>query len=150
MRKAGITTVSLRFEVRTASAFSIDDARCDITEQRPCAFPVVYGFVRLPGGGNTRRNALETALRTFCVEHELTLGGVFVERAGTASSSSPAFAGLLATLTLPDIYGVVMPSAVHLGRGGIATSRRNQLKRIGARLLLMRGGRKQTRTSTEP
>lgn len=139
--------MSIRFELPAARTVEPTAAGMgDITEQRPCAYPVVYGFVRLPSNRSARRRALETAMRTFCSEHELTLGGVFIERPGN-SNSSPAFAGLLAALTMPNMYGVVVPSAAHLGRGDIATSRRNQLKRIGARLLFMRGTRKHSPTS---
>ena len=143
--------MSIRFELpaartteRTAAGIS------DITEQRPCAFPVVYGFVRLPGSRQARRNALEAALHRFCQDHELTLGGTFIEYGGGQTARSAAFAGLLAALGVPNMYGVVIPSVAHLGRRGIAAERRQQIERIGIRLLFMRGSRKRSRISNEP
>lgn len=119
----------------------------DITEQRPCAFPVVCGFVRLSATRHARRSALETAIRNFCREHELALGDVFIEQQGQPTCSGGPFVGLLAAMADPNIYGVVLPSAAHLGRGETATVRRYQIQRRGARLLLIRGSHTCLRSS---
>jgi hypothetical protein len=120
---------------------SVDAVR--ITEHRPCDGPVVYGYLRLTSRSVTRRTALLAALQGYCEQHELTLITTFTEY-GTATTDLPAaFAGLLDVLTLADTYGVVMPSAPHLGRGEIAVQRRRHIARAGGRLLLIRPNRTQ-------
>jgi len=139
--------VSPRFDLQrpTYRGSSAEGARSDITEQRPCAFPLVYGFVRVPGSRRARWSALDATIRMFCSEHELTLGDVFVERCGLPYSPGPAFAGLLTALAIPHTYGVVLPSAAHLGRREVAMRRRNQLEQIGVRLLVIRDSSRYSR-----
>ncbi|MGW0802823.1 hypothetical protein [Nonomuraea sp. NPDC002799] len=61
--------------------------------------------------------------------------------------NAPAFAGLLDVLLLSSAYGVVLPSAHHMGGKHVAARRREQLNAIGARLLFVRGPLR-TATST--
>jgi hypothetical protein len=142
-----VSGVSVRFELPTLAypGASAEGSGCDITEQRPCAFPLVYGFVRVPGSRRARWNALDAAIRMFCHQHELTLGDVFVEQCGLPNGSGPAFSSLLTTLAMPDTYGVVLPSTAHLGRRDVAMRRRNQLEHIGVRLLVIRDRDKYSR-----
>ncbi|WP_326688407.1 hypothetical protein OIE63_15420 [Streptomyces sp. NBC_01795] len=111
-----------------------------ITELRPVNGPVVYGYLRLPRASGARREALATALAEYCRQHELSLSGLFTER-GDWGRATPAFAGLLDVLGLPDVYGVVLPAASHLGPRGTATDRRRRIEGAGARLLLVRRNR---------
>ncbi|SCK17067.1 hypothetical protein YUYDRAFT_01604 [Streptomyces sp. ScaeMP-e48] len=111
-----------------------------ITELRPVDGPVVYGYLRLPRASPARREALVTALTGYCQQHELALAGLFTER-GDSGGGTPAFAGLLDVLGLPDVYGVLAPTTSHLGPRSTATERRHRIEAAGARLLLVRQDR---------
>lgn len=111
-----------------------------LTELRPVNGPVVYGYLSLSRASAARRDALVTALAEYCRLHELSLFGLFFER-GAPERATPAFAGLLDVLELPDVYGVVLPTASHLGPRGTTAERRRRIERAGARLLLVRPGR---------
>ncbi|WP_269857060.1 hypothetical protein [Streptomyces sp. RPT161] len=109
-----------------------------LTEHRQVAGPVVYGYLRLARASATRQAALAASLAEYCRQHELLLSGVFTER---STSQEVAFIGLLDVLALPDTYGVVLPSASHLGPKAIAAAREKQIEAAGARLLLIRSSR---------
>ena len=108
--------------------------------------PIVYGYLRLPKKAAARQTALTAALAEYCRSHELVLGAVFIERGDTTSAPSVAFTGLLDVLDLPDVYGVVLPAASHLGPKPIAAERRRQITGSGVRLMLVR----RSRTSRRP
>ncbi|MGW8398290.1 hypothetical protein ACWGLP_16625 [Streptomyces lydicus] len=112
-----------------------------LTEHRPVNGPIVYGFLRLPKSAAARQTALTGALAEYCRSHELVLGAIFIERCSTTSAPSAAFTGLLDVLDLPDVYGVVLPAASHLGRKSIAAERRRQITGSGVRLMLVRGSK---------
>ncbi|MFH8574037.1 hypothetical protein [Streptomyces sp. NPDC017993] len=118
-----------------------------LTEHRPVNGPVVYGFLRLPRNAAARQAALTGALAEYCRSHELVLGAIFIERGSATSAPSGAFTGLLDVLDLPDVYGVVLPAASHLGPKPIAAERRRQIAGSGVRLMLVRGGRTTRRPS---
>ncbi|MFF4408455.1 hypothetical protein ACFY1P_29425 [Streptomyces sp. NPDC001407] len=107
-----------------------------LTEHRRVSGPAVYGFLRLVNVPAARETALEQSLAEYCRQHELTLSGVFTER-GTEVNSA-AFTGLLDTLEVPGTYGLVLPSASHLGPKAIAVVRGKRIAETGARLLLVR------------
>lgn len=115
-----------------------------LTEHRPINGPVVYGFLHLAKAPAGRADALTAALADYCRRHELLLGAVFTERASPDANAlddpgpSAAFTGLLDVLALPDSYGVVMPTASHLGPRPVATARRRRLAEAGTRVLLLR------------
>lgn len=119
----------------------------DITERRPCAYPVVYGYLRLTSKNTARRGALGAAIATYCHDHELSLGGVFTDYS-RADLPAIGFTGLLDVLGLIATYGVVTPTESHLGRGADATNRKRQVARSGARLLILRE-RSELRLSAE-
>lgn len=79
-----------------------------------------------------------TALAGYCQEHELTLGAVFTEYGDGQMAMPTAFAGLLDVLKLRGVYGVVIPSNSHLGRGTVALHRHRHIYDSGVRLLIMR------------
>ncbi|WP_037872644.1 hypothetical protein [Streptomyces sp. NRRL S-37] len=112
-----------------------------ITELRPVDGPVVYGYLRLTRVSAARREALATTLAEHCRRHELFLSGLFTER-GDSGRATSAFVGLLDVLELPDVYGVVLPTASHLGPRGTTAERRRRIERAGARLLLVRRSRR--------
>ncbi|WP_413801092.1 hypothetical protein [Streptomyces iranensis] len=105
-----------------------------LTEHRGVADLVVYGYLRLARASTARQNALAASLAEYCRQHELLLSGVFGER---STSATTAFTGLMGVLG-PGTYGVVLPTAFHLGPTAIAASRERQIKEAGARLLLIR------------
>jgi hypothetical protein len=109
-----------------------------LTEQRPVSGPVVYGFLRLARASAARQAALTATLAEYCKQHELQLSGIFTERDAVAGPSSAAFTGLLDVLALSGVYGVVAPTASHIGPRAIARSRGRQIEAAGARLLLVR------------
>ncbi|MFC4118524.1 hypothetical protein [Nonomuraea zeae] len=109
-----------------------------LTEQHDVDRPIVYGYLRLHRSTPERQAALTVALAQYCDQHELRLCGIFTDQ-GTVSVVAPAFAGLLDVLPLSGAYGVVLPSAHHLGGKQVAARRREQLKATGARLLFVRG-----------
>lgn len=109
-----------------------------LTEQHDVDGPIVYGYLRLRHSTPDRKAALTLALAQYCDQHELQLCGIFTDR-GSTSASSPAFAGLLDVLLLSNAYGVVLPTAHHLGGKHVAARRRAQLNEIGTRLLFVRG-----------
>jgi hypothetical protein len=109
-----------------------------LTEQHDVDDPIVYGYLRLHRSTTERQAALTVALTQYCEQHELQLCGIFTDR-GTESADAPAFAGLLDVLLLSNVYGVVLPTAHHLGGRHIAARRREQLNAIGTRLLFVRG-----------
>ncbi|MFE7780078.1 hypothetical protein ACFU5I_03180 [Streptomyces libani] len=112
-----------------------------LTEHRPVNGPIVYGFLRLPRKAAARQTALTGALAEYCRSHELVLGAIFIERGRITSAPDAAFTGLLDVLDLPDVYGVVLPAASHLGPKPIAAERRRQITGSGKRLMLVRGSR---------
>ncbi|MCC2280544.1 DUF4055 domain-containing protein [Streptomyces sp. ET3-23] len=107
-----------------------------LTEHRHVSGPVVYGFLRLANISPARAAALEQSLAEYCRQHELSLCGLFTERIVTINSA--AFTGLMDVLDAPGTYGVVLPSAPHLGPKGIAAGRRKRITATGAKLLLIR------------
>ncbi|WP_194243981.1 hypothetical protein [Nonomuraea phyllanthi] len=109
-----------------------------LTEQHDVDGPIVYGYLRLHRSTPERQAALTVALAQYCEQHELQLCGIFSDR-GTEPADAPAFAGLLDVLLLSNVYGVVLPTAHHLGGKHVAARRREQLNAIGARLLFVRG-----------
>ena len=115
--------------------------RFDLTEQYPCPFPLVYGYIRLTRDNAIRLRALESVVTTYCDQHELRLGGVFAERPEVVSSE---FASLLNAVSAPGVYGVVIPSGLHLGRGSLAAVRRDRVLTAGARLLVIRNHHRDT------
>jgi hypothetical protein len=136
--------MTVPFELRATRTIKgplpVDGEMSDITERRPCFFPIVYGYIRLPAQQHGRRVALESALRGYCSEHEMTLGGTFTEcGAGQVAVTAP-FIDLLRALTMPGTYGVIVPSVSHLGCGQVVNHRQQCIKRIGVRLLIIRHG----------
>jgi hypothetical protein len=110
-----------------------------LTERRPVPGPLVYGYLRLTACSRARRAALTRALLTCCGQHELLLGGVFTDEPLAIPVLSPGFAGLLDALSLDGSYGVVAPSAAHLGAGVTGRARLQQITETGRRLILVRG-----------
>lgn len=108
-----------------------------LTEHRGVRGPVVYGFLRLVRVSAARQEALHGSLAEYCLQHELTLSGVFTERTADTDGSA-AFTGLLDVLELPDVYGVVVPAVSHLGPKAIAVARKARITVAGARLLAIR------------
>ncbi|GAA0372879.1 hypothetical protein [Streptomyces blastmyceticus] len=107
-----------------------------LTEHRRVSGPVVYGFLRLVNVSTARQEALEQSLAEYCRRHELSLSGLFTERITEVNSA--AFTGLMDALEVPGTYGVVLPSASHLGPRAIAAVRGKRIAATGARLLLVR------------
>lgn len=107
-----------------------------LTEHRLVSGPVVYGLLRLVNVSTAREEALKGSLAEYCRQHELSLSGVFTERVTTINSA--AFTGLMDVLAVPGTYGVVLPSASHLGPRAIAAARSKRIAATGARLLLVR------------
>jgi hypothetical protein len=110
----------------------------DITEQRPCGYPVVYGYLRLASRSAARRKALVSAFICYCWEHELSVGGLFTDYVSPTEPVAIGFTGLLDVLSLAGSYGVVVPTETHLGRGDVAANRKQHIARTGSRLLVMR------------
>jgi len=110
-----------------------------VTELRPVAGPVVYGYLRLPARSGARRAALTSALAAYCDRHELLLGGVFTDDATVSAVMSPAFAGLLGAALTEGCYGIVAPSPAHLGSGFTGRARARRLTGTGRRIMLIRG-----------
>lgn len=108
-----------------------------LTERHPVPGPDVYGFLRLTRATRPRRRALSAVLDEYCQAHELKMAALFVEHA-PGDFYSPAFVGLLDTLTLPDAYGVVIPSIGHLGPSRTAAERARIILGVGARLMQVR------------
>ncbi|MGW6526684.1 hypothetical protein [Streptomyces venezuelae] len=117
-----------------------------LTEQLPVNGPYVYGYLRHTTGGLVRHTALVGSLTEYCRQHELTLCGVFTERApATVIVRSPSFVGLLDTLELPHTYGVVIPARSHLGPKQVADERERQIAATNARLITVRPSQAQRR-----
>lgn len=110
-----------------------------LTEWRPVPGPLVYGYLRMAACSRARRMALTRALVTYCFQHELLLGGVFSDEPFGGPVLTPGFAGLLDVLTLEGSYGVVTPSAAHLGSGVTGRARIQKITETGHRLMLVRG-----------
>lgn len=108
-----------------------------LTERHPVPRPDVYGFLRLTRTTRDRRRALSAVLDEYCRAHELKMAALFVEHA-PGDFYSPAFVGLLDTLSLPDAYGVVIPSLGHLGPSRTAAERARIILGAGARLMQVR------------
>ncbi|WP_342781681.1 hypothetical protein [Streptomyces piniterrae] len=108
--------------------------------------PTVYGFLRLPKSAAARQTALTEALAEYCRNHELVLGAIFIERGTGANAHSAAFTGLLDVLDMPDVYGVVLPAASHLGPKPIAAERKREIAGSGVRLMLVRDSKPARRT----
>ncbi|MGW1493881.1 hypothetical protein [Streptomyces sp. NPDC002402] len=109
-----------------------------ITERCRVNGPYVYGYLRDTTRSTARHTALSDALAEYCRQHELTLCGLFTERAARAEARSPAFVGLIDALGVPDAYGVVVPARVHLGPKSIAAERERQLAELRVRLIVVR------------
>ena len=109
-----------------------------LTEWRPVPGPLVYGYLRLSACSRARRLALTRAVLTYCGQHELLLGGVFTDEPLGSLVLSPGFAGLLDALSLEGSYGVVTPSAAHLGSGVTGRTRLQKVTETGRRLMLVR------------
>ncbi|MEV5874274.1 recombinase family protein [Streptomyces sp. NPDC052101] len=112
-----------------------------LTEHRLVSGPVVYGFLRLARVSKARQEALTDSLTEYCRSHELQLSGVFSDREVSAGPASAAFTGLLDVLAMPDVYGVVVLAASHLGPKAIAAERGRRIEAAGSRLLLVRPAR---------
>jgi hypothetical protein len=100
--------------------------------------PTVVGYLRAATAGAPRRAALSRVLSDYCNRHELTLGTVLIEAEGRPGNGDPAFRAIVSSLASAGVYGVVMPSMVHLGPKPIAGLRRQLLTASGVRLLLAR------------
>lgn len=109
-----------------------------LTEQRNVTGPIVFGFLRLVGVSASRQQALAKTITDYCRRHELTLGGVYMERSATTSG---AFTGMLDAVAATRPYGVVFPAPSHLGPRAMAAERRQRLNEAGTEILLVRGGR---------
>lgn len=109
-----------------------------LTENRQVNGPVVYGFLRLVRVPAARQEALTASLVEYCRSHELRLCGVFADRDGTSGASCAAFTGLLDVLSLPDVYGVVVPTASHLGPKAVVAQRGRRIEAAGSKLILVR------------
>ncbi|TDB98148.1 hypothetical protein E1267_39070 [Nonomuraea longispora] len=109
-----------------------------LTEQHPVDGPIVYGYLRPRRSTPERYAALTVTLAQYCDQHELQLCDIFRDREGKPGDDS-AFTGLLDVLTLSSAYGVVLPTAGHLGEKHLAARRREQIGAIGVRLFLVRG-----------
>ncbi|MEU6878472.1 hypothetical protein [Streptomyces sp. NPDC046712] len=109
-----------------------------LTEQRNVVGPLVFGFLRLVGVSESRQQALAEAVTDYCRRHELTLGGMYMER---RTATSCAFVGMLDAVQATRPYGVVFPTWSHLGPKAIAAERRQRLNAAGAEILLVRGVR---------
>jgi hypothetical protein len=120
-----------------------------ITEQRPCEWPIVYGYLRLANKNPARRAALSQVLRGYCRRHELKLMTVFTDY-GKSVSPLPGITGLLDVLRLVDTYGVVTLSPSHLGNGDMRTTHEQQIARTGCRLLMVRKPRPVQRSAQPP
>jgi hypothetical protein len=119
-----------------ADAVTMDDEV--ITEQRPVAFPKVFGYLRYAAGGPARHAALVDCLAEYCRQHELTLCGVFTDRQAAMDVRSPAFVGLLDALELPGTYSAVVPALSHLGPKRLVPDRMRQIAEKGTRLIVIR------------
>ncbi|MEU8569145.1 hypothetical protein AB0C51_12420 [Streptomyces pathocidini] len=108
-----------------------------ITERRPVNGPCVYGYLRR-AISEARFLALAASLAEYCRQHELTLCGLFTERGAVTEIRSPAFVGLLDALTMPDVYGAVLPAHSQLGPKRIAAERERQIAQTSARLIVVR------------
>ncbi|MFI9835180.1 hypothetical protein ACIHIX_46830 [Streptomyces sp. NPDC051913] len=108
-----------------------------LTERRPVTGPLVFGYLRHTGNA-ARHTALTSCLAEYCRSHELTLCGIFTDREQAVALHSPAFIGLLDALTLPDIYGAVVPVLSHLGPRPVAAERKRRITATGARLIAVR------------
>jgi len=75
--------------------------------------------------------ALTRALLAYCGQHELLLGGVFTDEPLASPVLSPGFAGLLDALSVEGSYGVVAPSAAHLGAGVAGRARLAKITETG-------------------
>ncbi|MGW0563787.1 hypothetical protein ACWDZ4_25040 [Streptomyces sp. NPDC003016] len=109
-----------------------------ITEHREVGEVHVYGYLRHTAGSAARHAALIDSLAEYCLQHELSLHGVFTEREATTNPLAPAFVGLLDVLALAGIYGVVVPSRSHLGPKGLAAERGHRIEKTGASLIVVR------------
>ncbi|MGK5641267.1 hypothetical protein ACSNOK_23565 [Streptomyces sp. URMC 126] len=107
-----------------------------LTEHRRVSGPAVYGFLRLVNVPTAREEALKRSLVEYCRRHELSLSGVFAERLTAVTSA--AFVGLMDALAVSGSYGVVLPSASHLGPRSMAAARGRHIEATGTRLLLVR------------
>lgn len=108
-----------------------------ITERHPIPGPTVYGYIRLPAGQPARRRALTETLLVYCEQHELRLGGVFVDHSDSTVMSA-AFTGLLDVLALDGAYGVVTPARAHLGPRAISSERSDLIDQSRRRLMVVR------------
>ncbi|MFI1100264.1 hypothetical protein [Streptomyces melanogenes] len=108
-----------------------------LTERHPVPGLDVYGFLRLTRTTRARRHMLSSVLDEYCRAHELKMAALFIEHA-PGDFYSPAFVGLLDTLTLSDAYGVVIPSLGHLGPPRTAADRVRIILGAGARLMQVR------------
>ncbi|WP_318209443.1 MULTISPECIES: hypothetical protein [unclassified Streptomyces] len=109
-----------------------------LTEQRNVTGPIVFGFLRLVGVSASRQQALAKTITDYCRRHELTLGGVYMER---CAATSGAFTGMLDAVAATRPYGIVFPAPSHLGPRAIAAHRRQRLHEAGTEILLVRGAR---------
>ncbi|MFE0101304.1 hypothetical protein [Streptomyces sp. NPDC059009] len=110
-----------------------------LTEHRSVHGPNVYGYLRHGRGGPARRQALAESLALYCIQHELTLCGVFTEADILARDiRAPAFMGALDVLALPDTYGLVIPARSHLGPKHVAVERERQIADLDVRLMMIR------------
>jgi hypothetical protein len=109
-----------------------------ITEHQPVDSPVVFGYLRGPATRDHRDLALSAAIKAYCDEHELFLGGVFTERVGVEDLNDSVFANLITELRVMQPYGVVLPSRSHLGPRNVAIIREEQIATCGALLIAVR------------
>lgn len=114
-----------------------------VTEQRPCEWPIVYGYLRLDRPNPSRHANLHAVLSAYCERHELRLATVFTDHGSMPIDRPPGFVGLLDVLSLARTYGALIPSRSHLGRGDLAAVRASEIARTSTRLMIVRGPRRQ-------
>jgi hypothetical protein len=108
-----------------------------VTELLAVPRPVVIGFLRRTARGGVRRaTALNGVLSSFCERHELVLDDVVTE----TPQAPDEFDRLLAAISAGDdpVYGLVVPTAAHLGAAPVARRRSSQIASAQLRLLVVR------------
>ncbi len=117
----------------------------EVTELLAVPHPVVVGFLRRGArGGDRRASALSAVLSSFCERHEYALDGVVTE----SPLAPDEFDRLLAAIRASGspVYGLVVPSAAHLGAAPVARARSTQIADARLRLLVVRPQPQQDRS----
>ncbi|XVV08046.1 recombinase family protein [Actinosynnema sp. CA-248983] len=87
----------------------------------PSRPPLVYGYLLAESPDELEIAAWRREIRHFCRTQGFVLANVFVDRGALADTvQRPGLSGLLDVLTMPDVYGVVVPSTDHLSRSQAA------------------------------